>query len=258
MFRENALKQRLAAGKKALGCWCFTHNNVAAEILGHAGYDFVLIDHEHGFGGNTDAVGQMQALQAFASTILIRVPVNDPVPIKRALDIGAEGVMVPMVETAEDARAAVAACRYPPAGMRGCANAVVRASDYGLRAADYLRQANDRVFVMVQIESPKSVDNIAEIAAVEGVDALFIGPSDLAASTGQPGDFDHPEVKAMLARAEDAITTSGKPMGAVPHSGMGWPELFAHGYDIVAAGSDISLLRTAAVEQVAQHRGNNG
>lgn len=257
MFRENALKTRLAAGKKALGCWCFTDNNISAEILGHAAYDFVLIDHEHGFGNPAAAVGQMQALQAFPATVLVRVAENDPVPIKRALDIGAEGVMVPMIETAAEAAAAVAACRYPPAGIRGCANAVVRAADYGIRAADYLAQANDQVFVMLQIESRKAIDNIAEIAAVAGVDVLFMGPSDLAASTGHPGDFDNPAVKSAIEDCVAAVKAAGKPLGAVPHSGLGWRELFAAGYDIVAAGSDISLLRTAAMEQVAIHREDN-
>ncbi|MDJ0949782.1 MAG: aldolase/citrate lyase family protein [Alphaproteobacteria bacterium] len=254
MFRDNALKQRLAEGKSALGAWCATQSAVAAEILGHAGYDFILIDHEHGFGGYTDSLALLQALQAFPATVILRVPVNDPVPIKRALDIGAEGIMVPMVESAADANAAVAAARYPPAGIRGCATTVVRAADYGLRADDYLARADAQVFVMVQIETPRAVENIPEIAAVEGVDALFIGPADLAANVGHPGDFDHPDVSAAFARAEDAIKASGKPMGNVPFGGLDWRALFDRGYRIVAAGSDVGFLREGARAQVAAYR----
>jgi len=258
MYRENALKKRLQAGRKALGCWLFTDNNIAAEIIGHAGYDFVIIDHEHGFGGLAGAVGQLQALQAFSATVLMRVASNDPVLIKRALDLGVEGIMVPMIESAAAARAAVAACRYPPEGIRGNAVSVVRAGDYGHRATDYLETANRNVFVLCQIETPKAVDNIPEIAAVDGVDALFIGPADLAATAGHPGEPRHADVAALHARAEAAVRATGKPLGAVPHSGRGWPEMLAAGYDIIAAGSDISLLREAAAEQIRRHRADNG
>jgi len=258
MYRDNSLKQRLRDGRKALGAWLFTDSPVAAEILGQAGYDFVLIDHEHGFGGLTDAVRQLQALQAFPATVLMRVPWNDQVYIKRALDIGVEGLMVPMIETAADARAAVAACRYPPEGVRGAATSVIRASEYGRAAADYLETANERLFIMCQIESARAVANIPEIAATDGVDALFVGPNDLAASLGHRGAIDHPEVAALLAQALDAARASRTPLGIVPHAGLGWPELFARGYDIVAGGSDISLLRSAAAEQVAAHRRENG
>ena len=254
MFRENALKRRLAAGKKALGCWLFSGDPTAAEIIGHAGYDFVLIDHEHGPGDPLSAVTLLRALSASPSTVLMRVAWNDPVRIKRALDIGVEGIMVPMVETADQARAAVAACRYPPAGLRGCASSVVRASDYGIADDAYLARANDEIVVMCQIESGLAVDNVAEIAAVDGVDVLFIGPNDLAASVGHPGDTMHADSRALITRAEDAIQAAGAKMAAVPYGGMNGAELFARGYDLIPTNSDITLLRDGALAAVAAHR----
>jgi 4-hydroxy-2-oxoheptanedioate aldolase len=258
MFRENSLKRRLAAGKPALGCWLFTGIPTVAEIIGHAGYDFVLIDHEHGPGDMLSATAQLQALTASASTAMMRVPWNDPVEIKRAVDIGVEGVMVPMVDTAEQAQAAVAACKYPPEGIRGCASSVVRGSDYGLANAEYLTRVNDEIVVMCQIETERAVDNIPEIASVEGVDVLFIGPNDLAASIGRPGRTDDPEARRLIERAEEAIKASGKKMAAVGYAGMGWPEMFARGYDLIPGASDVGLLRNGAAADVAAHRNANG
>lgn len=257
MLRENALRKRLEAGRKSLGCWLFTNNPVSAEILGQAGYDFVIIDHEHGFGGLGDAVLQMQALQAFSSTVILRVPWNDPVYIKRALDIGAEGIMVPSVNNAEEARAAVAACRYPPAGQRGSATAVIRASGYGRDEGDYLRAAAD-VMVWCQIETPEAVASIGEIGAVEGVDCMFIGPNDLAAAMGHLGELARDEVIAAVAEAEKAIKATGRALAGIPFADAGWQDMFDRGYDIMAAGSDVSLLRNAASEQVNSHRAANG
>ena len=254
MFRENAQIRRLAAGKKALGCWLSSGDPTAAEIIGHAGYDFVLIDHEHGPGDPLSAVTLLRALSASPSTVLMRVAWNDPVRIKRALDIGVEGIMVPMVETADQARAAVAAAKYPPAGIRGCASSVVRASGYGTADAAYLARVNDELVVMCQIESGRAVDNAAEIAAVDGVDVLFIGPNDLAADIGRPGDTLHDDSRALIARAEDTIRAAGAKLAAVPYGGMNWAEMFARGYDLIPASSDITLLRDGALADVAAHR----
>lgn len=258
MLRNNALKSRLAAGKPCLGAWLFTDSPIAAEIFGHAGYDFVMIDHEHGFGGFPDAVRQMQALQPFAPTQLMRVPWNDPVYIKRALDIGAEGVMIPFIQNAEEAARAVEACLYPPAGIRGCAASAVRASHFGLDAAAYIAKANDNLVIMLQIETEASIAGIPEIAKVEGIDCLFIGPTDLSASIGKPMQYDDPEVKALLERAEKTVKDAGMRMGAVPHSGLDFQGLFERGYDLVCAGNDVGFLKTGATAQVNQHREKNG
>lgn len=262
MFRPNPFKAALAAGTPQLGIWLVGNNNITAEVAGRAGYDFAIIDHEHGPGDLTGALGQLQALRASSAeggpATFIRVAWNDPVLIKRVLDIGAEGVMIPMIETAEEARAAVAACLYPPAGIRGCALGAMRASGFGADSPAYWEGANREICVMLQIETEKAVDNIAEIAAVDGVDILFIGPNDLTVSSGYDPLAPPPEAVALIERAEAAIRKSGTPMGAVPHSGLDLDEMYARGYAMVGAASELSLMRSAALAQTDAHRKRKG
>ena len=254
MYRENTLKKRLGAGKKALGCWLFAGSPAVAEIVGLMGFDFVIIDNEHGAGDPRETIGLLQAMGTSASTRLVRVPWNDPVLLKRTLDTGVEGVMIPMIENAEEARAAVAACRYPPAGIRGRASSV-RAADYGLAGKDYAATANDNLLIVCQIESANSVANIAEIGATDGVDVLFIGPSDLAGSLGK---HDPADIADTIAEAEAAIKKTGKIMGTVPHGGLTVEDLFARGYDMVIGTSDTGLVRDGARRLVAAHREAHG
>ena len=248
MFRENSLKKKLANGQKALGCWLSLGNAMTAEIAGLAGYDWVMIDQEHGPGEFQSAIGQMQALAAFDTTCLFRVPWNDPVYIKRALDAGAEGIMVPMIETALEAKAAVSACRYPPNGIRGAATS---------SEADYVARAEAELMIICQIETPTGINNIEEIAEVEGVDMLFVGPSDISTNMGYAKQRDHPEVKAVLADVERRIKAAGKWMGTVLRFGLDPQDLFDVGYDMVSGGSDSAHMRNAFVAQVKRHREKN-
>ncbi len=254
MYRENLLKRRLAAGDRALGCWLNMASPIAAEIAGLAGYDCVMIDHEHGPGGLMDAVGLMQAISATPASPLMRVPWNDPVQIKRALDIGVEGLMIPAVGSAAEARAAVAACRYPPAGIRGAAYGSVRASDYGLAGAHYRDTAADTLLVICQIETLDGVAAVPEIAAVPGVDVLFLGPYDLSGSAGLLGRFDDPEVVSLIDRAERAIVDSGACYGSVPCPIRTVDALVAAGCRLVLSGSDVGFMRKGAVAEVQAFR----
>lgn len=258
MFRPNPFKAALAAGTPQLGVWLVANNAITAEVAGRAGFDFAIIDHEHGPGDLVGAIGQLQALRASSPqggpASFIRVGWNDPVAIKRALDTGVEGVMIPMVETAEEARAAVAACLYPPAGIRGCALGAMRATGFGADTQAYWDGANREVCVMLQIETEKAVDNIPEIAAVEGVDILFIGPNDLTVSSGYDPLKPEPKAAALIEKAEKAILAAGKPMGAVPHSGLDLDAMFDRGYAMVGAASELSLMRGAALAMTEPHR----
>jgi len=255
MFRPNALKARLLAGKRALGCWTVLGAPAVIELLALCGFDFLLLDQEHGFGEPSALLHSLQAMAATpACSSVVRVPSNDPHYLKRVLDAGVEGVMVPNVETAEDARAIVAACRYPPAGRRGSALGSARASDYGIRAPDYRQRAAQELLVVCQIESPRAVENVEAIAAVEGVDVVFIGPHDLSGTVGQLGDLKHPDVARLIARAEEGIKRSGKPMGTVPHPGATWREMFERGYHMINAGSDVGRLRDGALADVKEFR----
>ncbi|HLI12327.1 MAG TPA: aldolase/citrate lyase family protein [Alphaproteobacteria bacterium] len=258
MYRENTAKKRLAEGKKVLGCWLQGEGILAAELIGYAGFDFAIIDHEHAPGSFVSAISLIQAVSASGTTVMMRVPWNDPVYLKRALDIGIEGVMIPMVETAEQARAAVAACRFPPYGIRGNATGGIRGADFGLSQRKYLDTAHEQLLIMCQVETVKTVENIPEIAQVEGVDVLFIGPNDLASSIGKPSRFDDPEVMALLERAETAIKAAGKRLAAVPFGPYGWQDLFDRGYDLVVGAGDLALVRMGALAQVKAHRAKNG
>jgi 4-hydroxy-2-oxoheptanedioate aldolase len=255
MFRPNALKKRLLEGKRALGCWTVLGSPPVIELLAYCGFDYLLLDQEHGFGEPSALLHSLQAMAATPGcTSVVRVPSNDPNYLKRVLDAGVEGVMVPNVESADEARAVVAACRYPPAGRRGSALGSARASDYGIHSSDYRQKSAGELLIVVQIESPKAVDNVEAIAAVDGIDVMFIGPHDLSGTVGQLGDLKHPEVAKLIARAEEGIKRSGKPMGTVPHPGTTWRDMFKRGYHMINAGSDVGRLRDAALAEVKEFR----
>lgn len=258
MDRANPLKARLSAGRPALGCWLSWAYPVAAEVVALAGYDCVVIDHEHGFGGLAETVGCLQALSATATAALVRVPWNDPVYIKRVLDLGVDGIMVPSVGTAAEARAAVAACRYPPRGIRGAAYGQARASGYGMHKQRYRETADDALLIVCQIETVAGVDNLADIAAVDGVDSLFVGPYDLSGSLGKLGQFDDPAVQETIRRAERSIKQAGRWLGVLPSLGRNAAAMVRDGADLVVSGSDAGLLRNAAVAEISAFRADLG
>lgn len=255
MYRENRFKQRLMAGERCFGAWLHLGSPIAAELLALAGFDALIIDHEHGSGELTGAIQLMQGISATNSSPIIRVPCNDSVALKRALDIGPQGVMIPSINSAADARAAIRACRYPPEGSRGAAYGLVRASDYGLAAREYIANLCDNMLIICQIETAEAVDAIPEIAAVDGLDMLFIGPIDLSGSMGKLGQFDDPEVIALRERAETAIKASGKLLGGLAVPNLSIANMASRGYDFVTAASDITLLRDAALGQLKEMRG---
>ncbi len=262
MIRDNPLKQRLAAGKKSLGLWQVTQSTLAAGVVARAGYDFVLIDHEHGahdFMGTIDIINALKANGTDGGpAAIVRVPWNDPVTIKRVLDTGAEGIMVPMVEDASAARAAVEACFYPPRGTRGCAIGSVPATAYGADAIDYWNGINDNLVIVIQIETPKAVENIPEIAAVDGIDVLFVGPNDLTVNAGDAPHARTTETAELIVRAEDAIKASSRALASTNHYPDGHMAMFERDFDMVTGGSELALLRKLADEQITAHRAANG
>ncbi|MGI9384157.1 MAG: HpcH/HpaI aldolase family protein, partial [Methyloligellaceae bacterium] len=193
-----SFKARLQAGRSADGCFLEMFNPIAAEIVAQAGFDSVLIDLEHGPGSVLDAIGLIHAVQGSGCAVLLRVEENRPVPIKRALDIGLSGLMVPAVSSRAEAEACVASCRYAPRGIRGMAAPVVRATGYGAHWQGYVAGGADDLLLMCQIETPDGVENVAEVAATDGVDLLFVGPFDLSASLGYLGEPDHPAVREAI------------------------------------------------------------
>ncbi|MGE0660313.1 MAG: HpcH/HpaI aldolase/citrate lyase family protein [Reyranellaceae bacterium] len=247
-----ALKAKLRAGTPCIGAWILTASADAVEILGFSGLDFVIIDHEHGLGSIETASNQLRALKGSDCAGLLRVPSNDRIYIKRALDAGVGGIMVPNVGTATEAEEAVAACRYPPRGVRGAFGGM-RAMDFGFDPAYYGR-IEDELVIAAQIESSAAIDNIAAIGAVEGIDVLFIGPRDLSATLGKLNRFDDPSVMAEIARAETAIKSSGRALGSTALNGKAAKEMAGRGYRFIVAGSDAVLLGNGVRAMLADAR----
>ncbi len=244
MFRPNRLKQRILAGEKSLGTWLESESPALAEMAAIAGLDFFIIDQEHGPGGLQTAIDMMRAGACVLTTAVVRVLPQDIVYVRRLVEAGVEAILVPMVETAEQARAIVSACRFPPRGTRGDAAIVTRSSSYGF-AGDYYDRADDNLLIMVQIETSAAVENAREIAEVDGVDLVFIGPSDLSSSIGLRGQTNAPEVEALIAEIVRVCRHEGKPLGTVPRLGKSWQQLFDAGFALIATGSDIAIYNEA-------------
>jgi len=247
-FPRNAFKEALSTFQRQIGLWSGLSSPMAAEIIAGAGFDWIVIDGEHAPNDIPSLLAQLQAMRGGTAETVFRVPWNDPVIIKRALDVRARSLLIPFVQNAEEARKAVAAARYPPLGIRGVA-VVPRANDYG-RIQGYHANAHLDTCVLVQLESKAALNEIEAIAAVEGIDGLFIGPSDLAADFGHLGNPRHPEVQAAIKDAGERIRAAGKSAGTLSGNADDVERLISLGFNFTAVGSDVGLLARAA-ESVA-------
>ena len=247
MPQRNPFKHALAAGQAQIGLWCTLASPYAAELVAGSGFDWLLLDTEH---TPADVPLVLQQLQAVAAEPLhrahpvVRAAWNDPVLIKRILDIGAQTLLLPFVQNADEARAAVAAMRYAPRGIRGMGG-TMRASHYG-RDVDYVRDAESELCLLVQVETAEALAQLEAITAVDGVDGIFIGPADLSASMGHPGNAGHPEVRAAIDDAIRRIRAAGKAPGILMVDDARARECLALGAQFVAVGMDMILLRNAA------------
>ncbi|MDD7836242.1 MULTISPECIES: aldolase/citrate lyase family protein [Paenarthrobacter] len=201
-----------AEERPLVGMWVCSGSPLVAEICAGSGLDWLLIDAEHSPNGIESILGQLHSVSGYPVQIMVRPPVNDPVVIKQYLDLGVQNLLVPMVNSAMEAEAAVAAVRYPPLGVRGVGSALARASRWN-RIPDYLAQADDTVSVTVQVESEAAAAAVEEILAVDGVDGIFLGPADLAASMGLLGQHENPLVRAVVEHCLAAASAAGKPAG---------------------------------------------
>lgn len=240
----NKFKAALKAGKQQIGIWASIPTSSNAEALATCGFDWILIDTEHTPADPAAVLPMLQAVAPYATQAAVRPGWNDATEIKRLLDVGAQTILVPYVQNAEEARAAVAAVWYPPHGMRGVAG-MTRAGRYGA-IKNYTQRANDEICLLVQVETKSALDEIEAIAAVDGVDGIFIGPADMAASLGFPGQLGHPEVKATILQAIRRIVAAGKPAGILSSDPEFTAEAIAAGTTFTAVGMDISLLMQAA------------
>ena len=239
----NTLKAAIRAGRHLRGLWLALGSETVTDIAGRAGFDWCLIDGEHGPWDPTLIRRQLMVLAGTGTPAVVRVPVNSDWVIKQALDIGAQTVMVPMVNSAAEARAAVAACLYPPAGIRGNGGATIRAGGFGA-IPDYTATANDQICVIVQAESRAAIADLAAIAAVDGVDCVFIGPADLAADMGYRDDLSAPALWDEIRKAIAVITAAGKMAGIIGPPAM-TDEMVKAGVRFVGLGADSSILTEA-------------
>ncbi len=250
---KNSFKAALLERRTQIGLWLVLGNSYTTEICAGAGFDWLLIDGEHSPNTLTTMLEQLQAAAAYPTSPVVRVPWNDSVRIKQILDLGVQNLLIPMVQNAEEAAAAVAATRYPPDGIRGIGSAGARASRWN-RIPDYLHRSNDEVCVMVQLETPEALANLESIAAVPGVDGVFIGPADLSATMGHIGNPGHPEVQAAIDDAIERILAAGKAPGILHSNTEMCQRWIANGAVFVAVGLDGALLARATETLAAKFK----
>ncbi len=239
----NQFRHDLIAGKKLIGCWSSLGSAITTEVLGLAGFDWLLLDGEHAPNDVLSFIPQLMALKDSVSAPVVRPQWNDTVEIKRLLDAGFYNFLIPFVQSAEEARRAVAATRYPPAGVRGVSVAQ-RSNRYGT-VKDYLNVINDNIAVMVQIENRAGVEAIDEICAVPGIDGIFVGPSDLAAAYGQLGNPSHPDVQQAMQAVFAGAKARAKPVGILAPAEADARRYLEMGASFIAVGSDLGAFRAA-------------
>lgn len=263
MLRPNRLKRKLRAGERATGCWIFLSGGDSIELLSQCGFDAFIVDHEHIGADFRTLVEQLRAAQASDTTVLLRVPSHHPVYISRVLDAGVDGIVVPTVETAEEASAVVAATRYKPqGGSRGVGYPESRAAKWGLAETRYPREYADELLVAAIVETKKGVQNLPAILEVEGIDMIISGPGDLAADLASDfsrlaeyGSYDDAELHALVAQIENRTKTARRWLGGVARHPRAAPGFFAGGYDFVTITADIWLLADGAKRALAEAKG---
>lgn len=249
---RNHFKHALAAGQQQLGLWSSLSSNYTVEVIAGAGYDWILLDTEHSPNDLESVLSQLQAAAPYPTAAVVRVAWNDMVLIKRYLDIGAQSLLIPYVQNADEARAAVAATRYPPQGVRGVAGGT-RATRFG-RIKDYAKRANDELCLLLQVETEQALENIEAICAIDGVDGVFIGPADLHASLGYTGETGNPAVVPMIEDAIRRIRKAGKAAGVLTAAEAEIQRYIEVGCLFTAVGSDIGILARGSEQLLAKYR----
>ncbi len=250
---QNIIKKKLENGQKTIGAFLQTLSPVAAEILGQCGFDWLIVDLEHAPGDFANLQAQLQAMNGCDVVPFARAPWNDEVAIKRILDTGVMGVLIPYVNTREEAEAAVAACKYPPTGVRGVAGSP-RAAGYTGNTMPYLTSANAETIVMIAVETTEAVKNLDEILCVDGLDGIFIGPMDLASSMGHLGNPGHPDAQQQIAIIEEKVFASDKFLGTVATTQAQAKSCLDKGYQWLIVMQDGAALLNAGKGKVAEFR----
>ncbi len=244
------LRERVLNGEILAGTWLNLGSSLTAEMAGKAGFDWALLDQEHGLGEQETLLHQLQALEAYKTAPIVRIAWNEAPRFKRALDLGASGIMIPYINTAEEAQKAVHAMRFPPQGVRGVAK-FNRAAGFGREFETYFREANSRLLTVVQIETLEAVKNVQDIANIDGVDVLFVGPLDLSVSMGIPEQVDHPDFRAAIKQVISAGKSAGKAAGILIPNSDRLALMVEDGFSFIAVGSDGGLI-ASGMNQTAE------
>ena len=250
-IRPQVLSRRLTTGT-----WCNLGSAVTAEVAGLSGFDWVLLDMEHGLGDFSHLVPQLQAMAATPASPIVRITQNDVGAIKRVLDAGAAGVMIPFINTPEEAKLAISAMRYPPQGIRGAAR-FTRAATFGMEFDAYSRGANENLLTVLQIETQQAVENVEAIAAIDGADVLFVGPTDLSTNLGVPLKLDDPKFRSAVKAVVSAAHKHNKTAGILLAQPAQIEQAVADGFTFIALGSDGAMVAAgmkAASEALGKHR----
>ncbi len=250
---ENTFKTALKAGRPQIGIWQALADPYTAEICATAGFDWLLFDGEHAPNDVRTLLAQLQAVAPYPVHPIARPPTGEVWIIKQYLDIGFSTLLVPLVDSGDEARKLVRAVRYPPGGIRGVGSAIARASRWN-QIGNYLQEADEQTCLLVQVETRNSIAHLEEIAAVEGVDGVFIGPADLSAALGHPGDPGHPEVQAIIEKAIERIKKAGKASGILTSDTKLAQRYLDLGCLFVGVGNDVSLLSRAAINLAAHFK----
>ena len=249
---KNNFKHAIRAGRPQIGLWVSLANAYSAELVAGSGFDWLVLDGEHSPNAPTTVISQLQAVAAYPVSAIVRPAWNDKVLIKRYLDIGAQSLLIPYVQNADEAAEAVAAIRYPTRGVR-CVAGVTRASRFG-RVADYAKRAEEELCLLVQIETREGLDNLDAIAKTDGIDGVFIGPADLAAALGHLGNQQHPEVQSAIQDAVKRIRGHGKPAGILATDEASTRRYIEWGTTFTAVGLDAMVLARETEKLAAKFR----
>lgn len=250
------IKEKLSAGEAVHGCWLNSGSAINAEIVGKAGFDWVVLDLEHGIGTENNLLNQLQALRGSTTIKIVRVEALVRQRVSRVLELGADGLLFPQIQNFREATQAISFMRYPPDGVRGMAN-MIRATDFGQSFEEYFSGYKENALAVIQIETLESLNHLDEIASIDGVDVLFVGPADMSLALGVFQQFDHPRYIEVLEKVRDAASKAGKATGTLLRSPDEYEKYYNLGYRMIGCGADSVFLLRGAMDMAWELKDRN-